>query len=407
MLLDRAMRTPRNSIESNPMTWEEAQQWFHDNFFNGEALDVRTHTAEALSPVSAAHRILTNSFGMIPFSVYKKDGDARVSVQDDALSHVLKGRPNPNMSPFLCGKILMSNAFWRGFGACWNVRDSSGELIERIPLPTECCTIRKDSNTGTYWYDYNVDGVQRTFSSYELSFLFFESYDGIHGRGMLQLAREVIAADGMAQRYNKKFYQNGARISGIVEVETDANKETRDKIKEEFKGFASADAFKVAVLDHTMKYNPIGLNQSDAQYIESRGFSVEEVSRFTGIPKYMLQTGKESYDSNSQQRVDYVTDTLVPFVTAWEQENTYKLLSPDQRKKGWYLRGNVSVLLRGDDAARSKFYQTMVFSALYCPDECRAMEERNPIPGGLGKKFLATKNLASLESVLKGDGNNA
>jgi len=403
MLLDRAMRTPINNIESNPMTWEEAQQWFHDTFFNGEALDVRTHTAEALSPVAAAHRILTNSFGMIPFSVYKKDGDARVSVNDEALSHVLKARPNPNMSPFLCGKILMSNAFWRGFGACWNVRDASGELIERIPLPTECCTIRKDRDTGAYWYDYNVDGVQRTFASYELSFLFFESYDGIHGRGMLQLAREVIAADGMAQRYNKKFYQNGARISGIVEVNTDASKDTRDKIKEEFQTFASADAFKVAVLDHEMKYNPIGLNQSDAQYIESRGFSVEEVSRFTGIPKYMLQTGKESFDSNSQQRVDYVTDTLVPYVTAWEQENTYKLLSPDQRKEGWYLRGNVSVLLRGDDAARASFYQKMVFTSIYNPDECRALEERNPIPGGLGQKFLATKNLASLESVLKGD----
>jgi len=42
-----------------------------------------------------------------------------------------------------------------------------------------------------------------------------------------------------------------------------------------------------------MKFTPLGLSQSDAQFIESRSFSVEETARFTGIPKYMLQTGKE------------------------------------------------------------------------------------------------------------------
>ena len=41
------------------------------------------------------------------------------------------------------------------------------------------------------------------------------------------------------------------------------------------------------------------------------------------------------------------------------------------------------------------------------PDECRAREELNPVPGGLGKQFLVTKNLGSLESVLRGEDANA
>ena len=94
-----------------------------------------------------------------------------------------------------------------------------------------------------------MDGVQRTFSNYELSFLYFETYDGIRGRGLLDLARESIALDTMAQRYGKKFYQNGARLSGIVEVDTDANKETRTRVKGEFSRFAAEDMFAVAVLD--------------------------------------------------------------------------------------------------------------------------------------------------------------
>lgn len=401
MILSKAVNI-RNSIDTRELSWEEAQKLFRSLFLGGEEMDVSRGTAEHLSPIAGAHRILTNSFAAIPFGVFRKENDARVAVDDEALNNVLKIRPNTNMSPFICAKTWMSNAFWHGWGAVWNRRDGSGNIVERLPLPTECASIRQDKETGLYWYDFNVDGVSRTFSSYQLSFLFFETYDGIRGRGMLDLARETIAADGMAQRYGKKFYQNGARLSGIVEVASDTNEASRKKIKEQFRAYAGDDAFAVAVLDHDMKFTPLGLSQSDAQFIESRAFTVEEVSRFTGVPKYMLQTGKEAYNSNQQQRVDFVTDTLMPYIIQREQEGTYKELNALQRKDGWYIHGNPSVLLRGDDQTRSQFYERMIRNTVYCPDECRALEEKPPIPGGYGKRFLTTKNYASLEAVLEG-----
>lgn len=402
MILDQAI-APRNSVEETPLPWEQLSHWFQMVFSSDEAIETSQANAEHLSPVAAAHRILTNSFGLIPFGVYRKDGEARVQVDDADLNKVLKMRPNDYMSPFMLRKIVMSNAFWHGYGAVWNRKDGAGRVIARIPLPTDCCTIRKDINTGTYWYDYNVDGKLKTFANSELSFLYFETYDGIHGRGMLDLAREAISVDAMAQRYNKKFYQNGARLSGIVEVDTDASKETRNRIKQEFKTFASDDAFAVAVLDHSMKFTPLGLSQSDSQFIESRGFTVEEISRFSGVPKHMLQTGKESYNSNAQQRLNYVTDTLLPFVVQWESEDSYKLISLDLRQNGVYVHGNVEALLRADPATRADFYVKLIEHSVMCPDDARGKEELNPIPGGLGKQFLVSKNLGSLESVLKGE----
>lgn len=403
MLLNRAMHPPGASVEYTTHTWDEVMRQFRGLFLGGEDIGTSISTAEKLSPVAAAHRILCNGYALIPFDVYQKDGAARRGVKDEGLDKVLKHRPNPNASPFTLRHTQMSNAYWWGWGAIWNVRDGTGAVTERYALPSECGSIRRDPETGNYWYDFNVDGVSRTFASYELSILLFESYDGIHGRGMIHLAREAMASDGMAQRYQKKFYQNGARLSGIVQVATDASKETRERVRASFGRYASDDAFKVAVLDHGMTFTPMGLSQSDAQYIESRGFTVEEVARFTGVPKSMLQTGKEAYNSNQQQRVVYVTDTLLPFVTQAEQEETYKLLNRFQRADSWYIRGNVSVLLRGDDKSRAEFYREMIQYGIYNPDECRALEERDPIPGGLGKEFLVTKNLGSLARVLKGE----
>lgn len=407
MLLRNAMTRPR-AAEYSTLSWEDVNRKFRDIFLSGGEYDTGIMGAEKLSPVAAAHRILCNDFGMIPFSVYRKDGDARVPANVPELDTVFKVRPNVNMTPYMTGRTVMSNAFWYGFGAVWNRRDKYGQIAERIPLPSDCCSIRQDKESGQYFYDYNVDGVYRTFTGYELSFLFFESYDGIRGRGLLHLARETIGADGAAQQYGRKFYQNGAMISGIVEVDADLDKAGRDRVRDQFSAYNpyGDDAFKVAVLTRGYKYTPIGLNQKDAQFIESRQFTVEEISRFTGISKAMLQSGKESYESNAQQRVVFVQDTLVPYITQWEQENTYKCLLPDQRKNGLYFKGNPAVLLRGDDKTRADVYAQLIQHSILNPDECRALEERNPIPGGLGKQFLVTKNLGSLESVLKGETNN-
>ena len=359
--------------------------------------------AEQESPVAAAHRILTNSFGIIPFSIYRKEDGARIPVDYPELDRLLHGRPNPTTSPFLLQKTLMSNAFWHGWGAVWNIRDSAGQVVERICLPTELGQVLKDPETGSVFYEFTVDGHCQRFNSYDLSILLFDTHDGLHGRGMLKMAREMMAAESMAQQHQRKFWANGARVSGIVEVDTDAEPQTRERIKGEFSRFANQDAFKVAVLDHGMKYTQLGLSQADSQFIESRAFSVEEVARFTGIPKHMLQVGKESYQSNAHQRIEFVTDTLLPFITQWEQEETYKLLPQLEREQsGWYVHGNPAALMRGDDESRSTFYQRMIYSGVYLVDDCRALEERPPLPDGLGKVPLVTKNLGALRDIVKG-----
>ena len=160
MILNQAMK-PRVSVEETPLPWEQLSHWFQRIFSGEEAIEASRGNAEHLSPMAAAHRILTNSFGLIPFGLYRKDGDARVAVDDPALNTVLKVRANDYMSPFMLRKITMSNAFWWGLGAVWNRKDGAGRVVARIPLPTDCCTIRKDATTGTYCYDSSMDRLHK------------------------------------------------------------------------------------------------------------------------------------------------------------------------------------------------------------------------------------------------------
>lgn len=373
--------------------------------------------AEKLSAVAAAHRILTNSIASLPFMVRQKKGEIRTE-PDHEIEYILKSRPNKRMTPYMLKKVMVSQAFWHGTSFCYVGYDGAGKVSELVPLPSAGYSMFKDADTDTIWYSFTSNpndpadlSSRRKFSEDELIIHHFESHDGYVGRGFLQLASQSTAADGMAQAYNQAFYKNGAKPTGVISAEAELDEDIRLTIREDFERMVSGidNAFRIAVLDFGMKYTPLGITQQDAQFLESRTFAVSEISRFTGIPVYMLQEGKQSYQSNEQQQIDFVINTLTPHIVQLEQEFTYKLLSENDRKAGFYIKLNEAALLRGDNKARAEYYQKMTGLGIFNQDECRALEDKSPLPDGLGQNYWMSKNYDTIENIRNNAvaGNNA
>lgn len=373
--------------------------------------DVNVDKAEKLSTIAGAHRIITNSIGSLPVMILQKKENERHEA-DHNLKHVLKMRANPYMTPYMVKKTMISQGFWHGMGFCYIERNKSGQVINLIPLPSAGHTNYIDPSTGTLWYAFSIKSgtpfdkdTTRKFTESELLIYRFESYDGYNGRGILDLAKQAIATDYMAQDYGGKFYKNGARVSGIVEVPAELDEEAKDIVRMDFERMAHGmdNAWRTAVLDMGMKYTQLGISQRDSQYLETREFTVNEISRFTGIPAYMLQGGKQSYQSNEQQQLDFVMNTLTPHLVQIEQEWTYKLFTTHERDDGYYIKLNEAALLRGDNAARANYYQRMVGLGVYNQDECRALEDMSPLPDGRGSQYWMSKNYDTIENIMKGD----
>lgn len=371
--------------------WERIQEEF----------DGHAPQAMRISPVAAAHRILTNSMGALPVDLYQQTGNKRESVSDHRALYPLKIRANANLSPFLFKKIMESKCFWHGEAFAYIER--RGEHIELIPLPDNPQLYETDKGERWYVFTGDVKGVDltRKFHEDELIHLYNESVDGIKGVGMLQMAKDTISTDLNAQKYAGKFYKQGARPSGVIEVPTKLDKENKDKVRNAFERAVGGmdNAFRVAVMDLGMKYTQLGISQKDAQFIESRQFTVEEVSRFTGVPMYKLQAGKQSYESNEANGIEYVTDTLRPKAVQWEEEFRFKLLLPQERGS-MYFRLNLAAEMRGDNKSRSAYYQIMTDHGIMSPNECRRLEELNDDPNG--DALLVTKNLTTLERLVEG-----
>lgn len=399
MIFSRAIR---NEAVGSGYSDKTIEQIFHDLLTVGP-FGSSPENAEKLGAVAAAHRILTNSLAAMPWQIRRKDGEQRFEV-DHALAYPLKTRANAYMSPYMAEKVIVSRAFWYGAGYAYIERDERGAVSEIIPIPAEP-EISMNARDNTRWYEFTVPDTQaygkvltRKFAESQILRFLFETYDGVGGRGMLHIGKETIDTDLKAQKYGNKFYTNGARLSGVIEVDAELGREKRDMLKDEFNQKYSGDnAFKVAVLDLGMKYTQLGISHQEAQYLENREFSVEEVSRATGIPLHMLQSGKQSYQSNEQQRLDFLTDTLTPHLVQIEQEWKYKLFSRKDIDEGYYLKKNENSIMRGTHEARANYYQKMIGIGAMCADDIRADEDRSPLPDGLGQKFWMSKNYAPVD----------
>lgn len=137
------------------------------------------------------------------------------------------------------------------------------------------------------------------------------------------------------------------------------------------------------------------MTNADAQFVESNDVRVADVCRFFGVPLHLAFAGKQSYQSNEQNGIEYVTYTLLGYETQWSQEDSYKLLLPGERRGSLRIRRELKVFLKGDTAAQAAWYQAMRLNGAYNANEIRALEDLPAILGG--ESYYASLNYVPLD----------
>ena len=147
------------------------------------------------------------------------------------------------------------------------------------------------------------------------------------------MAKNAIGLGIAAEEYGSKFYANGAAPSGVLEhpgTLKDPSK-VRESWTQTFGG--SSNSNKVAVLEEGMKYTPISINPSEAQFLETRNFQISEIARIYRVPAHMIgQLDKATFSNIEQQSLEFVVYTLRPWITRLEQAMVRRLLSEEEKK---------------------------------------------------------------------------
>lgn len=352
--------------------------WRHANPYDATT----TTTAMKISVVSACVEIRSDSIGKMPFFV-KNTADRNVDYSHN-ITKLLSVRPNAIMTPFVFKKLLETWRLLNGNAYVYLARDNrNGRVTDMIPLNP--LFVEPELNEkGEVWYRYQNGSVRRLIDSASIVHLKGFSEDGIKGQSVLSRAANKIATMTEQNDYQKMFYQNRAQPSGILTVESDLSKESKDKVRDEWQRIYGGvdNAFRIAVLDHGMNYSPITMTQRDAQFIETTEASVADIARYFLVPLYKLQTGKQTYQSNEQNAIEYVTTAIAPTVKQYEEEFTYKCLFEREINQNMEVVVNLNAEMRGDSATRAEWYRTMKSIGVYSVNDIRTLEDLPNVEGG-------------------------
>jgi len=165
-------------------------------------------------------------------------------------------------------------------------------------------------------------------------------------------------------------------------------------------GYQGADnAHKVALLEEGAKFHPISIPPEQAQFLETRKFTITEIARIFRVPPHMLADLERATFSNVEHlSLEFVKFSVSPWVQRWEQSLYQSLILPGE-KHLLTIRFNLDGLLRGDYKTRLEGYSIGIQNGFLCPDDVRSLEDMNDIPGGYGRTFMVNGNMCKIQDI--------
>jgi HK97 family phage portal protein len=320
------------------------------------------------------------------------------------------------MTPADFHKLCEINRLINGNSYVFKKINSIGFIEELIPLNPH--SVRAELLNGEIIYTYTPkNGTPVKYQRDEIIHVKGMSFDGFVGQGVLTYARLSIETALQQEDFQRNFFKRGGRPSGVLKTDTDLGrssyakdaegkplrgKSAKDIVREDWEKTNAGieNANRIAVLDLGLSYQTIPqINQKDMAFIENAERTVGDICRFFGVPLYKAFAGKESYQSNEQNAIAYVTDKLHPIVTKYEQEYTTQLLLPSQSQNFMSIKANMNAELRGDLASRTNHYKEMWGLGTYSTNDIRRLEDLPDIEGG--DLRFASKNYAPFEYFVK------
>lgn len=357
---------------------------------------VNYESAMSLAAVWACVRLLAETVSSIPLPVYRRLNPGKERATDHPLYRLLHDEPNPWMTSLQFRETLQGHVLLRGNAYARIERDEFGQPRALWPLHPDCITDIKTSGSGLLLYTYvEPDGREVVYPQTAMFHLRGLASDGIWGYSPIRVHRETIGLALAEREAGSRYFGQGSRPSGILKTKNKLSKEAADRLAASWARATSglSNFHTVPVAEDGLEFQQLGLSQEDSQYIESRRFSVSEVARIFGVQPHKIgDLSNATFSNIEHQAIEFVTDTVRPWLVRWEQQLAKDLFLPRERAT-YFPEFVVEGLLRGDLKTRYDAYATGRQNGWLNADEIREIENMNPLPDGAGQDYWMPVNV--------------
>jgi HK97 family phage portal protein len=345
---------------------------------------VSPETAMRLTVVFACVRTIAEAIGQLPLHVFQRQGRKKEFAIKHPLYRLLHRKPNAWQTSAEWRETVAAHLVLRGNAYNEIITAPNGTIQALIPIHPDY--MRPVADRDRSFIRYHVkqsDGTERPLLPGQVLHLRGMAPDGFIGLNPIEQEREAIGYALAAQDYGARFYRNGATMPGWIEHSSNfKTQDDRDRFKYQFQtAQAGGNRFKTPVFEYGMKYHELALKHTDMQYLESRKHSDIDIARIFRVPPHKVGLlDRATWSNIEQQSLEFVTDTLTPWLVKMEQSFERDLLADDEQDI-FFCKFNLNSLLRGDAAARSRYYGSGIRDGWLVRNEVRALEDMDALDG--------------------------
>lgn len=348
----------------------------------------RIDAALQLSTVWACVKLISETISTLPLITYERrtvnGREERVPAREFGLYGLLHDSPNADMTAVEFWQAVLCNYLLWGNVYCLKTR-TGRRLVALDLLEPGKITVRRTLD-GRRTYIYADPRGQREYSEDDVWHIKGFSTDGLTGLSPVGIGWRSVVGATAVENASADLFTNRMRPTAVLTVKEWLKTDQREQLKDKYmKGvFGDAQTGQLQLIEGATEFKQLSINPVDAQMLETRSWSVEDMCRWFNMPPAMIGHGTmvSNWGTGREQiNLGFLQHVLRPIMVNIEQGIRKSLMTPAERIR-YFSEYSVEGLLRADSKTRIAVYAQQAQNGLKTRNEIRALENDPALPGG-------------------------
>jgi HK97 family phage portal protein len=320
----------------------------------------------------------------VPLHLYRRlPNGGRERADDNALYGVLHDIANDNQNSFEFRELLVRSLDLIGNFVARIERNARGQVTALWPIAPADVTIDRLANGKLRYRFFNGLRVEVLLQE-EVLHVRGASRDGILGQSPISIARGSLQLALAHTDAALALSNNALRPSGLISFAEQLKPEQAKRVKDALTTThaGASNAGKLMLADGGATYTPLSFTPEDAEFLETRKLSNEDIARVFGCPPTSVGiTDKSTYSNVEQESRSLVQNCIGPLAGRIEAA-MHRCLLTDAGRRTLYIEHDLNGLLRGDVKSRFDAYRVARECGVFSPNDIRQLENQPPIENG-------------------------
>ena len=337
-------------------------------FLNEDTISERE--AMNIPSVSRCVNLIADTVSMIPIKLYKEEflnGKRKTVEIEDSRCDLFNLDTKDTLGGVDFKRALVRDYLLFGSAYAYiNKRRNTIKSLNYVSNENVCIT----GNFDPIFKDYNILVRGQSYKPFEFLKILKNTKTGAQGVGIIEENQEILKVAYLTLKFEQNLVSTGGSKKGFIKSEKKITKEAMDSLKRAWRELYCNTENNVIVLNDNLDFKEASNTSTEMQLNENKNSINNSILDIFGVPtEWNWET--------------FIKTAVMPILTTIECALNRDLLL-EKEKKSLYFAFDTKEITKGDIKTRFEAYKTALDANLMQIDECRYMEDLEP----LGLNFI-------------------